>query len=177
VEPRFRRLKREDFALLSDWFSRPHVEPWWREAYDAGSIEKNYGPSVDGLEPTELFVIETGGSPIGFIQSYLLDDNPRWKSSLAPTGDHESAVGIDYLIGDVGLTGMGLGPQIINSFVGSTWERYQGASEIVVAVQQANRRSWRALEKAGFERTWSGNLESDDPTDAGPSFIYLRRRT
>jgi hypothetical protein len=51
--------------LLSDWFSRPHVGPWWREAYDLGSIEENYGPSVDGLDPTELFVMDTGGSPIG----------------------------------------------------------------------------------------------------------------
>jgi hypothetical protein len=123
VEPRFRRLKREDFPLLSDWFSRPNVEPWWREAYDAGSIERKYGPSVDGLGPTELFVIETEGSPIGFIQRYLLDENTSWKASLAPTGEHEKAVGIDYLIGDEVRTGMGLGPQIIGAFVGSTWCR------------------------------------------------------
>jgi aminoglycoside 6'-N-acetyltransferase len=107
----------------------------------------------------------------------LLDENTSWKASLAPTGEHEKAVGIDYLIGDEVRTGMGLGPQIIGAFVGSTWQRYPGASEIVVAVQQANRRSWRALEKAGFERTWSGNLESDDPSDAGPSFVYVRRST
>jgi len=177
VEPRFRRLTREDFALLSDWFSRPHVEPWWCEPFDVGSLEKNYGLAVDGLDPTELFIIEMGDNPIGFIQRYLIDENPSWKSSLAPTGEHERAVGIDYLIGDENFTGMGLGPQIIDAFVGSTWQRYMGASEIVVAVQQANRRSWRALEKAGFERTWSGDLESDDPSDAGPSFVYVRRST
>lgn len=163
--------------MLADWFSRPHVEPWWQEAYDAGSIERNYGPSVDGVDPTELFVVETEGSPIGFVQRYLLDENASWKASLAPTGEHEKAVGIDYLIGDEERVGMGLGPEIINAFVESTWQRYPGASEIVVAVQQANRRSWRALEKAGFERTWSGNLESDDPSDAGPSFVYVRRST
>jgi aminoglycoside 6'-N-acetyltransferase len=175
MEPRFRRLTRDDFVTLSDWFSRPHVEPWWREACDAASIEKNYGPSVDGLDPTELFVIERGGRPIGFVQRYLFDENPIWKRSLAPTGEHEKAVGIDYLIGDEALIGMGLGPQIIDAFVRSTSERYPGASEIVVAVQQANRRSWRALEKAGFERTWSGDLESDDPSDTAPSFVYVRR--
>ena len=177
MEPRFRRLTREDFPLLSDWFSRAHVEPWWREAYDAASIEKNYGPCVDGLDPTELFVIESGGSPIGFVQRYSIDDNTSWKSSLAATGEHEKAVGIDYLIGEEALTGMSLGPQIIDAFVRSTWERYPAASEIVVAVHQGNRRSWRALEKAGFERTWSGDLESDDASDAGPSFVYVRRST
>jgi aminoglycoside 6'-N-acetyltransferase len=127
--------------LLSDWVSRPHVEPWWREAYDVGSIERKFGPSVDSLDPTELFVIETEGSPIGFIQRYLLDENASWKASLAPTGEHEKAVGIDYLIGDEARTGMGLGPQIIDAFVGLIWQRYPGASEIVVAVQQANHRS------------------------------------
>ena len=86
-------------------------------------------------------------------------------------------MGIDYLIGDEALTGLGLGPQLIDAFVGSTWDRYPGASQIVVAVQQANLRSWRVLEKAGFERTWSGNIESDDPSDAGPSFVYVRRST
>jgi aminoglycoside 6'-N-acetyltransferase len=177
VEPSFRRLAREDFSLLSDWFSRPHVEPWWREPYDLGSIEKSYGPCVDGLDPTELFVIERQGSPIGFAQRYLLDDNPTRKRSLAPTGEHEKAVGIDYLIGDETLTGMGLGPRVIDGFVRSTWLRYPSALEIVVAVHQANRRSWRALEKAGFERTWSGDLESDDPSDAGPNFVYVRRST
>lgn len=45
----------------------------------------------------------------------------------------------------------------------------------VVAVQQANRRSWRALEKAGFERTWAGTIECDDSCDAGPNFVYVRR--
>ena len=47
---------------------------------------------------------------------------------------------------------------------------------IVAAVQQGNRRSWRALEKAGFSRTWAGQLESDDPSDAGPSYVYVRAR-
>jgi aminoglycoside 6'-N-acetyltransferase len=174
---RFRRVTREDFRLLSDWFSRGHVEPWWREAYDAASIEKNYGPCVDGLDPTELFVVESEGNPIGFAQRYSIDEDANWKSSLAPSGEHDNAVGIDYLIGEEALTGTGLGPQIIDAFVNSAWERYPGAEEIVVAVHQANRRSWRALEKAGFERTWSGDLSSDDPSDVGPSFVYVRRST
>ncbi len=177
VEPLFRPLTREDFALLSDWFSCPHVEPWWREAYDLGSIEANYGQCVDGLDPTELFIVEMDGAPIGFVQRYLIDENLSWKRSLAPTGEHEKAVGIDYLIGDEALTGMGLGPRVIDAFVESTWRRYPSSSEIVVTVDQANRRSWRALEKVGFERTWAGEIESEDPSDAGPSFVYVRRST
>jgi aminoglycoside 6'-N-acetyltransferase len=42
--------------------------------------------------------------------------------------------------------------------------------------QQENVASWRALEKAGFERIFAGPLESDDPSDSGPAFVYALRR-
>jgi aminoglycoside 6'-N-acetyltransferase len=173
----FRRLERADFALLSDWFARPHVEPWWREEHDLASIEQHYGPSVDGADPTELFIVENDGQPVGFAQRYLFDDNPGWLSSLAPAGTYAEAAGIDYLIGEETMTGRGFGPLMINEFVEQTWQRYPGTGQVVVAVQQANRRSWRALEKAGFERTWAGTVTSDDPSDCGPSYVYVRRRS
>jgi aminoglycoside 6'-N-acetyltransferase len=176
VEVSFRRLERKDFALLSDWFARPHVEPWWREQYDLVSIEQRYGPSIDGVDRTELFIVETGGQPVGFAQRYLFDDNPGWERSLAPAGMHPGSVGIDYLIGEETMTGRGIGPLIIRRFVEQTWERYPGMSQVVVAVPQANRRSWRALEKAGFERTWAGDISSDDPSDNGASYVYVQRR-
>ncbi len=47
---------------------------------------------------------------------------------------------------------------------------------MAVAVQQDNRRSWRALEKAGYSRVFAGMIESDDPSDAGPSYLYVRLR-
>jgi aminoglycoside 6'-N-acetyltransferase len=173
----FRRLQRDDFRLLSLWFSQSHVEPWWREAYDLESIERHYGPAVDGADPTALFIVEVDGEPVGFAQLYLLDDNPDWKRSLAPAGVFEDAAGIDYLIGQEAATGKGLGPRVIDSLVENAWEENGGLQVVVVAVGQDNRRSWRALEKAGFERVWAGELVSDDPSDEGPQFVYVRRRS
>jgi aminoglycoside 6'-N-acetyltransferase len=176
VDLAFRRLERGDFALLSDWFARPHVEPWWREAYDLASIEERYGPSVDGLDPTELFIVWKNGQPVGFAQRYLFDDNPEWGRAMALAGSFAAAAGIDYVVGEEALTGQGFGPQMIRQFVDQTWLRYPGISQVVAAVQQANRRSWRALEKAGFERTWAGTVCSDDPSDNGPSYVYVQLR-
>ncbi len=173
----FRRLQREDFRLLSLWFSQSHVEPWWREAYDLESIERHYGPAVDGTDPTELFIVEVDSEPVGFAQLYLLDDNPDWKRSLAPAGAFEDAAGIDYLIGQEAATGKGLGPRVIDCLVENAWEDNSGLQLVVVSVGQANRRSWRALEKAGFERVWAGELVSDDPSDEGLSFVYVRQRS
>jgi aminoglycoside 6'-N-acetyltransferase len=176
VEFRFLPLRREDFPLLSEWFAREHVSRFWGEPSDLSSIEAQYGPSVDCRDPTELFIVHLGGEPIGMIQRYRIDDNPEWKRSLAAAGIPEASAGIDYLIGEEQLTGRGIGPEMISSFVHDTWARYPEVQAIAVALQQRNRRSWRALEKAGFRRTWAGTLESDDPSDEGPSYVYVLPR-
>jgi aminoglycoside 6'-N-acetyltransferase len=173
----FRPLQRDDFRLLSLWFSKPHVEPWWREEYDLESIGRRYGPAVDGDDPTQMFIVEDDGRPVGFTQVYLLDDNPAWKRSLEPAGTFEDAAGIDYLIGEEAVIGQGLGPRMIDGLVEETWASHAGVEVVVAAVQQANRRSWRALEKVGFRRVWAGEIVSDDPSDEGPQFIYVRYRS
>ena len=65
---------------------------------------------------------------------------------------------------------------MIELFTASTFDRYPGVGAVVVDVQQANRPSWRALEKAGFHRVFAGTIDSDDPSDAGPAYVYVRRR-
>ena len=149
------------------------MEAWWCEGHDAAAVEARYGPSVDGTDPTECFVVDRNGEPVGFIQRYLFDDNPKWQSALSTTGTPSNAAGIDYLIGLEELIGQGLGPAIIGWFVEELWSRYPDVPAIVVDVAQDNRRSWRALEKACFHRTWSGMLDSDDPGDAGPAHVYM----
>jgi len=172
----FRSLARPDFALLAMWLEAPHVAPWWPDPSDLASLERTYGPVVDGIEATQVFIVEFDGRPIGLIQRYRLPDYPEWERALAPAGVSGNLAGIDYLIGEASQIGHGLGPAIIGAFVERTFAEEPGIAGVAVAVQQANRRSWRALEKAGFDRHWAGLLDSDDPSDAGPSYVYLRRR-
>jgi adenine deaminase len=176
AEIRFRRLDRQDFELLSEWLDAEHVRIWWREDADLGAIEDRYGPVVDGIDPTEVFVIEHDGRAIGLIQRYRLDDDLSWQATLSHTGTPHDAAGIDYLIGIEQLTGRGLGPDLIDRFVEQTWARYQDIVAVVVAVQEGNIRSWRALEKIGFRRAWSGELVSDDPSDEGINHVYVLHR-
>lgn len=172
----FRPLTRDDFPLLAVWFAAPHVEPWWQEPVGPDALEANYGPVVDGTDPTEVRIVTLGGVPVGLIQRYLLADEGAWRATLVPTGVPLDAFGIDYLIGDPDLTGRGVGTSMIARFVADSWDRYPGCTACVVAVHQDNRPSWRALERAGFTRVWGGRLVSDDPSDAGPQVAYLRRR-
>ena len=165
-----------DFALLSAWLAVPHVQAWWREEHDLAAVEARYRPAVDGTDPTELFIVERGAEPVGFVQRYRLDDDPAWREALAVAAVPHPAAGIDYLIGRPELIGQGLGPELIGLLVTDTWRRYPDVIAVVVDVAQQNRRSWRALERAGFVRHWAGTLVSDDPSDAGPCYVYVRRR-
>ena len=80
-------------------------------------------------------------------------------------------VSIDYLIGEPDAAGRGLGSEMIRRFAAGLWERYPRAPSAIVAVLADNPASWRALEKAGFARIWSGPARSDYGTDE-PTHIY-----
>ena len=172
VDLSFRPLTRADFPVLCLWIAAPHVAQWWREDPSPSAVERAYGPAVDGQDPTEMFVVALGGRDVGFVQRYLLDDHPDWSAALGIT----DAAGIDYLLGETDVVGTGVGSAMVDAFTLSTLDRYPDTSCVAVAVQQANGRSWRALENGGYERIFAGILESPDPSDDGPSFVYVRRR-
>jgi aminoglycoside 6'-N-acetyltransferase len=171
-----RPMRRDDLPMLAQWLGEPHVREWWRgEPTDVRSVEAKYGACIDGDDPTELFVIAESGQPIGMIQRYLIDDEPEWASVFDGIVDVSAAAGIDYLIGVPDAVGRGLGTAAISAFAEMVFA-WRPVRSIVVSVQQANPASWRVLELAGFTRVWAGELDSPDPSDQGPEYVYLRSR-
>ena len=143
----FRALDRSDFPLLQRWLSEPHVDAWWHEPLDLVRLEKKYGPRIDGIEPTRVFMIEHDGRPIGWIQWYRWSDYPEHSAQL----DAEpNTAGIDLSIGEVSLIGMGLGPKAIREFILTLICAEPGLTAVVTDPEERNRRSCRAFEKAGF---------------------------
>src|SRR5579863_10334227 len=114
----FRPCTRDDLPTVAGWLARPHVARWWQEDPDPDAVRARYLPCVDGSDPTELLILEAGGTPAGFFQRYLIADDPSWAATLRGTGqpDVGAAAGIDYLIGEAGLTGRGLGTAAIAAF-------------------------------------------------------------
>ncbi len=174
----FRPCTRDDLPTVASWLARPHVARWWQEDPDLAAVRARYLPCVDGGDPTELLILEAGGAPAGFFQRYLIADDPLWAAALRGTGqpDTDTAAGIDYLIGEAALTGRDLGTASIAAFTRLVFARYRAAGLVAVAVSQANTASWRALEKAGYRRAWAGELDSDDPSDEGPMYLYRCER-
>jgi aminoglycoside 6'-N-acetyltransferase len=116
----FRPFTPEDLPLLRVWLEREHVRLWWREPIEHELAE----------DPAGRFVIVVDGRAAGMIQSY----------------DAE----IDLLIGEEDLIGRGIGSQVLSQFAHEVVFTRPGVTAVVATVEEGNRRSWRAFEKAGF---------------------------
>ena len=168
-----RALTRADFPLLREWLHEPHVREWWRgPAPELPDVEREYGPPVDGTEPSDCRLVLADGEPVGLIQGYRHADHPDWDEAVGIP----DAVGVDYLIGPPGLRGRGIAPAAIAVFAAELLARHPDAAVVVAVPQQANRASCRALEKAGFTLARVATLASDDPSDSGPSALYTYAR-
>jgi RimJ/RimL family protein N-acetyltransferase len=175
----FRPLRRSDLPHLSTWLADAEVKKSWPVPNGLGELEATYGPRIDRSSATEVFVIEVGGEPAGIIQRYRTGAYADWAATLgqaAPSLVGVRTAGIDYLLGRGEHRHQGNGSRAIASFSARLLDDMPDVEAIVVSVQQANRPSWRALERAGYRRIWAGSLASDDPSDAGPAYLLVRWR-
>lgn len=168
----FRPLERPDFPLLGRWLAEPHVHRWWFHDHTPAAVERDFGPSVDGEDPTDVYVVIHDGDPIGIIQCSAFDDYPEYVEEMRPLIEvPPGAYSVDYLIGEPDLVGRGLGTTMIASFIEGLWSEKPGATCVIVPVSSANEASWRALLGAGFEIVTRGDLIPDNPADDPPHEI------
>jgi aminoglycoside 6'-N-acetyltransferase len=175
MEIAFRPLERGDLPAFARWLADAEVSRWWPDRNDLASLEAAYGPCIDGGDPTQVFVVVVNGIDAGIAERYLVADNPDWGSSLlaaVPDLADVPAAGMDYLIGVSHLRGRGVGTAMVAAFAARALADLP-VDLMVVSVQQDNRASWRALERAGFQRVWAGRLEHPDPSDAGPAYVLV----
>lgn len=169
----FRRLTRADFPLLSRWLATPHVMRWWNHDPSLAAIEADFGASIDGDDPADIYIAWLDGAPAGLIQRYRFIDNPGYLDELAPLVQAPGeGLSIDYFVGEPGLLRRGVGAAMIRALVASTWTDYPAAPSIIVPVNASNTASWRVLERAGFMRIAAGPLEPDNPIDEDAHFVY-----
>ncbi|HTH70934.1 MAG TPA: GNAT family N-acetyltransferase [Candidatus Saccharimonadales bacterium] len=147
----FPPLTEADLPLIRRWLLEPHVSRWWadppRDTYPEDELDK-YRQRLRGEgDPTEIFFIRHRGRPIGFIQSYLIDDYDEYGQALAL--DTPSA-GIDLFIGEPAEIGKGHGPRLIRAFLRDVVFARYDVAECVIGPSVKNTSAIRAYEKAGF---------------------------
>lgn len=174
----FRRTTRADFPLLARWLGTPHVARFWNHETTPDAIERDFGGSVDGTEPSDDFIVEDAGVPVGFIQRSRICDYADEHIELIALADApQDALTIDYFIGEGAATGRGVGTRMIREFTDLCFADCPAASAIIVPVIAGNPASWKALAAAGYERIAEGHIPPDNPIDDGWHVVYRRDRS
>ncbi|GAA4011117.1 GNAT family N-acetyltransferase [Allokutzneria multivorans] len=169
----WRRVAVDDFSLVAQWLSTPHVHRWWHHEFTAEAVERDFGASARGEEPGEDWLVFVDGEPVGLMQRSRIADYDEDLEELSAAVDvPDDAVTLDYFIGDRGQVGRGLGSRMIQWAVERTWEDHPKATAIIIPVVAANIASWRALEKAGATRIAEADMEPDNPVDEPLHYVY-----
>lgn len=155
----FRALQRKDLPLVSRWRGSEHVARWWGAP---GDLEAEYLLAAD---PVRYFIAHLDSRPIGVVQHYRWADFPVEAENI---GGDPLEDGMDYFLGDEELLGAGLGPAMLRAFFDQVVIP-RGARGVRLDVAEANRRSWRCLEKLGFRRERAGVLVEGE---RGPHYVY-----
>jgi len=143
----FRPLEESDLPQVEAWLRTEHVAQWWRDPLEI-AVEKRRA-AIEGRRDVEHYVILVDEQPVGMIQTYLVADHPDWGELV---GAEPEAAGVDLFVGEAAAVGRGLGPEILREFARSVVFARPETTAAVATVEEANRRSWRAFEKAGFRR-------------------------
>jgi aminoglycoside 6'-N-acetyltransferase len=156
-----RAMGRGDLPEMVRWRQAEHVRRWWHREHEPTpeEIEERYGPRIDGVTPTRMWVVEVNGRSVGFVQDYRIADYPDY-ALLCPD---PAAIGVDYAIGEPAWTGRGLGPRVLWVWMLRTRHRFPDAASYFAAPDHRNEPSLRTLDKAGFTR----GLWFDEPEEGG----------
>jgi 8-oxo-dGTP pyrophosphatase MutT (NUDIX family) len=162
----FRPLATADLPALLGWQHAPHAVRWFPERLDLAAAERKYSPRIAGQSPVRVHVAIIDGRDAGFIQHYRVADHPDYAAAVGLT----DAVALDYAIGVGELTGRGIGPQLIWSYLRDVaLPAHPNARHAVASPDVANDRSIRALEKAGFRQ--AGEIAV--PGEPGPEQLCV----
>jgi aminoglycoside 6'-N-acetyltransferase len=149
-----------DLPDVARWRASEHVQRWWSGDGPATleAVTAKYGPSIDGMTPTRMYVAEVNGRSIGFLQDYRIRDYPDF-AMLTPDPD---AVGVDYAIGEPSWLGRGFGPRILWEWMPRALRRFPHARSFFAAPDHRNAASLRILDKVGFTQgVWFDEPQSD----------------
>jgi aminoglycoside 6'-N-acetyltransferase len=172
-----RPLERADFPVLARWLAEPLVARWWNHEPTAEAVERDFGPAVDGAEPTELLLAQAGGTPFGFVQIYPIAAYAEYIDELGAVCEvPPGALSIDYLIGEPSARGRGLGARLIAAAVAHGFAGHPDARDVLVPVAVGNVASWRALRRAGATWYAEGELTPDNPVDPRDHVVHRFER-
>lgn len=158
-----RAMTRGDLPEVVRWRQSDHLHRWWASDGEptAERVTAQYGPSIDGMTPTRMWIAEVNGRSVGFVQDYRVGDYPEY----AVLGPDPSAIGVDYALAEE-WSGRGLGVPVLWAWMQRARHRFPEATTYFAAPDHRNAASLRLLAKLGFtEGLWFDEPQEDGSVD------------
>ena len=158
-----RAMTRGDLPDVTRWRQSEHIRRWWASEGEPTPerIEARYGPCIDGMRPTRMWVAEVNGRSVGFVQDYRVGDYPDY----AVLGPDPDSVGVDYALCEE-WSGRGFGARVLWAWMSRARQRFPAVTTYFAAPDHRNAASLRMLAKSGFtEGLWFDEPQEDGSVD------------
>jgi len=163
----FRPMTEADLPMVEAWLHAPHTQPWWVHATDYPEVVQ----AVRGEVAVEPWILLVDGRDAGYFQTYDVGYDEPYAAACATVGVGPGTAGMDYLIGEPGLIGAGVGTLAIGTFVDDVVFGRAPWVAVCAGPDPTNLASIRVLEKNGFR--FAGVID----TQWGPEHLMVLTRT
>jgi len=162
----FRPMTEADLPMVEAWLHAPHTQPWWVHATDYPEVVQ----AVRGEVAVEPWILLVDGRDAGYFQTYDVGYDEPYAAACATVGVGPGTAGMDYLIGEPGLIGAGVGTIAIGTFVDDVVFGRAPWVAVCAGPDPTNLASIRVLEKNGFR--FAGVID----TQWGPEHLMVHTR-
>ncbi|MDP4145477.1 MAG: GNAT family N-acetyltransferase [Bacillota bacterium] len=156
----FKRLSISDLGHLHKWLNCDYVTEWYsKKKWTMEEIQEKYIPYIKNEKPTRSYLILYNNVPIGYIQTYKINDYPDYASVVDVD---ENAAGLDLFIGEQKYFHKGLGKHIINKFLRNIVFSLSDVESCILGPEPQNIAAIKTYEKAGFKYIKTIQVEDED---------------
>lgn len=162
----FKKLQLADLPLIHRWLNEPHVHEWYDhdKQNTLEEITKRYEPKIKGEKPTDCYLVIHEDQPVGYIQTYKVNDWPEFGNYV---GYDDHTASIDLFIGETSFMGKGLGSLMIKKFLRDVVFASQEITTCIIGPEPKNLRAINAYIKAGFTYVKTVQI----PNEPEPTYI------
>lgn len=154
----FRKINMNDLNKMYEWLNQGFAAQWYgKKKITMEEIKEKYIPYINNEKPTQGYMIQYTNKPIGYIQTYKINDYPDYARSL---DIDENAAGLDLFIGEEDYIHKGLGKHIITKFLHEIIFPLSDAVSCILGPEPENVIAIKTYEKVGF--TYVKTVETKD---------------
>ncbi|WP_053366514.1 GNAT family N-acetyltransferase [Bacillus sp. FJAT-27245] len=154
----FRKLNSKDLDIMHKWLNNGFAAKWYgKKQMTIEDVKEKYLPYINNEKPTQSYIFSYENKPIGYIQTYKINDYPDYEKQVAID---ENASGLDLFIGEDEFIHKGLGKYIIRKFLKEIVFSLSGAVSCILGPEPDNVIAIKTYEKVGFK--YVKTIRTDD---------------